>query len=117
MRLRAIICIFFLLLAQPLPAAEAPGPGKVSVVNLSDGHCVPCKMMTGLLEKMQAAYGEQIAAQTLYPLKDKAVDAKYSPKTLPTLVFFDRKGQEAFRHAGIMEEAEVRALLDRLLKE
>lgn len=118
MRTVLLLCVFLVFLtAQPLAAAEPAPLGLVSVINLSDGLCAPCKMMTRLLEKMRDAYQGELAVQTLYPLKDKAVAEKYAPKALPTLVFFNRQGQEVFRQAGLMSEAELRAAIDKLLEE
>lgn len=117
MRLAAFLVIFSIFSASPLLAAELPAQGGVSLINFSDDHCMPCKMMSRLVAKIADDYSGQVAAQTVNALEDREAARKYAVKTLPTLVFFSHNGEEALRHVGVMDEAAMREALDRLLAE
>lgn len=117
MRLKLILCCAFMLAAGPLFAADLPVAGKVCVINLSDDHCMPCKMMDRLLDRMRVEYRGEVLTSTVNALKERGVSARYAPQTLPTLIFFNRRGEEALRHAGLMEEAALRSVIDKLLAE
>lgn len=107
--------LIFAGLAGTAFAAELPQPGKVTIINLSDGHCVPCKMMAKQIESMQREYGDVLAAVTINALKDRVAAEKYKPQALPTLVFFNRDGEEVRRHTGVMDEAAMRAQIEELM--
>lgn len=117
MRLAAMLTCIFMLAAQPLFAADFHVTGKVSVINLSDDHCIPCKMMGQLVKRMQNEYGDKIATVTINALEDRDVARRYAVKTLPTLLFFNSRGEEASRHVGVMDEASMRKIIDGLLAE
>lgn len=117
MRLKLILCCAFLLAAGPLLAADFPVAGKVCVINLSDDHCMPCKMMGRLLDKMRGEYRGEVLALNVNALKDREFSARYAPQTLPTLIFFNRRGEEALRRVGLMEEAALRSVIEQLLAE
>lgn len=117
MRLIAVFFCLFAFLAMPLWAAEAPVAGKVSIINLSDDHCMPCKMMGRMVARMQEEYKDELVALTINALEERDIAARYSARILPTLVFFNRRGEEAERHVGIMEEEAMRSVIDRLLAE
>ena len=117
MRLIAVFFCLFAFVAAPLWAAAPPVDGKVSIINFSDDHCMPCKMMGRMVSKMQDEYKGEVVAVTINALEEREVAAKYSAKTLPTLIFFNRQGEEVGRHVGIMDESAMRGMIDSLLAE
>lgn len=117
MRLAAVFVCIFMLAARPLFAADFPVPGRVSVINLSDDHCIPCKMMGQLVKKIQNEYGDKIATVTINALEERDVARRHAVKTLPTLLFFNSRGEEVSRHVGVMDEASMRKIIDELLAE
>lgn len=117
MRYVLLVVFFMLCLSAPGLAADFPEPGKIYIVNLSDDHCIPCKMMSKMVSKMQDEYQNKLATITVNALKDREAAEKYKPHTLPTLIFFSVDGKEVRRYTGVMEEDAMRAQIDLMLAE
>ena len=49
--------------------------------------------------------------------KEDALAMRYFVQQLPTFVFFDAKGQEAFRHVGLMPKKDINLKLDEIKKQ
>jgi thioredoxin 1 len=90
-----------------------PVKGMVTMVDLGAGSCIPCKMMTPILEKLERSYkgkAEIIFIDLRYD-RDKAKQFQIS--AIPTQIFFDREGKEVARHVGFMPE---NAIVEQLKK-
>lgn len=118
MRIIQILLGLIIILAAPFSvAADLPADGRAGIVNLSDGHCAPCKIMERISDKMEREYKDDLYSITINPLKDKEAAEKYGAKTLPTIIFFDRSGKEVLRHAGVVDEDTVRAVVEGMIFE
>ena len=86
---------------------EVPITGMATLVDLGSKSCVPCKMMEPILKKMDRHYEGKAAIVF--------VDVRYYPEQgrrfgirgIPTQIFFDKAGNEVYRHAGFMSEAQI----------
>lgn len=99
-----------LLLTQCLPlfaATEAPVKGMVTMVDLGAKKCIPCKMMAPILVKLEKAYAGKAAVVFLDVWEDPAPARHFGIRTIPTQIFFDRKGKEVYRHEGFLGEEEI----------
>ena len=117
--MRRILIAALFLACMPFSslAADFPEPGKVCIINLSDNHCIPCKMMSKMVEKMQDEYQGKVVSITINALKDRDAAAKYKPHALPTMIFFNVDGQEVRRYTGVMEEEAMRAQIESMIVE
>ena len=112
-----IFCLSTLLLSA-LPAAlfaagEVPVKGMVTMVDLGAKKCIPCKMMAPILAKLEKAYAGKAAVVFFDVWEDEAPARRFGIRTIPTQIFFDKKGREVYRHEGFLsEEAIVRRLQD-----
>lgn len=114
----AVSCLLFLMvLAGPSPLfaapPEVPVKGLVTMVDLGAKKCIPCKMMTPILEKLEKEYAGRAAIVFLDVWEDPKPAHRFGIQGIPTQIFFDREGREVFRHMGFLsEEGIVRRLKD-----
>ena len=93
--------------AQSTPPKEVPVKGLVNLVDLGSDYCLPCKMMTPVLTKVEKNY--QGKAAVVYIDVDKFPDQvkRFGIRVIPTQIFFDQKGKEVYRHEGFLSEKEI----------
>ena len=107
------ICCLSLLLLFVLPvalfatAAEVPVKGMVTMVDLGAKACIPCKMMTPILEKLEKEYAGRAAVIFFDVWKDVAPAKRFGIRAIPTQIFFDKDGKEVYRHEGFLSEKEI----------
>jgi len=113
-----VICIFVLgVMASPLFSAEfknIPVRGKVTMVDLGARKCIPCKMMAPILERLEKLYAGKAAIVFLDVWVDPEPATHFRIRIIPTQIFFNKKGEEVYRHEGFMSEKEIVAVLQKL---
>jgi thioredoxin 1 len=88
-------------------ATEAPVKGMVTMIDLGAKACIPCKMMTPILEKLEKEYAGRAAVIFFDVWKDAAPAKRFGIRAIPTQIFFDKDGKEVHRHEGFMSEEEI----------
>lgn len=73
--------------------------------------CQPCKMMHHILEQLKAAVGDKLRIIKVDVDKHNTIAAQYRIQSVPTLMLF-RNGEVLYRNSGVMDKAELMALLD-----
>ena len=73
--------------------------------------CQPCKMMHPILEQLKAAVGDKLRIIKVDVDKHNEIAAQYRIQSVPTLKLF-RNGEVLYRNSGVMDKAELMALLD-----
>ena len=75
--------------------------------------CMPCKMMGQILERMEETLNldEKIIKVDVDECEN--LSRKFGVLSIPTLVFF-KDGQMISKHVGLMQEEEVREILDKM---
>ncbi len=73
--------------------------------------CQPCKMMHPVLEQLKAAVGDKLRIIKVDVDQHNDVAAEYRIQSVPTLMLF-RGGEVLYRNSGVMDKAELMALLD-----
>lgn len=113
-RIAVILYGLSLLSLFTLPAAllaatppEVPVKGMVTMVDLGAKKCIPCKMMAPILEKLEKEYAGRAAIVFLDVWEDPKPAHRFGIRGIPTQIFFDKEGREAFRHAGFLSEEEI----------
>ncbi len=97
--------------------AEVPVKGMVTLVDLGAKKCIPCKMMAPILEKLEKVYAGKAAVIFFDVWEDPAPARHFGIRSIPTQIFFDKKGGEVYRHEGFLsEEAIIRRFKDMGLK-
>lgn len=73
--------------------------------------CQPCKMMHPILEQLKAAVGDKLRIIKVDVDKHNTIAAQYRIQSVPTLMLFCN-GEVLYRNSGVMDKAELMALLD-----
>ncbi len=89
---------------------------KPTLLRFLGFRCESCLAMDKVLAKVAASYVGRAAFRTVDINVDETTARRYRITIVPTFVFLDPTGKEAFRTAREMTEAEIGARLDALLK-
>jgi thioredoxin 1 len=109
------ICLTLLIPGRALlfgmETKQVPVKGKVTMVDLGAASCIPCKMMAPILEKLEKQYRGKAAIVFIDLRYDREAAQRFGVRAIPTQIFFDKNGKEAFRHIGFMSEEAIVAHL------
>ena len=83
---------------------SVPVKGMVTLLDLGSDSCIPCKMMTPIIEKLKKQYEGKAAVVFIDVWKDTEAGKKYGVRAIPTQIFFDEGGREIYRHVGFLDE-------------
>jgi thioredoxin 1 len=86
---------------------QALTSGKPVLVDFGANSCIPCRQMRPVLKEVGTEYSEKAKVLVIDIYKNQHLAQEYKVLMLPTLVFFDSKGKEAFRNIGIMEKEKI----------
>jgi thiol-disulfide isomerase/thioredoxin len=96
---------------QKIVGALAPisviGQGKPVLLELSGEGCPACGTMLPILDEVNKNYAGQFTIAYHDVWKDPAVGQKYGISAIPTQIFFDKDGNELFRHEGILAKEDI----------
>jgi thiol-disulfide isomerase/thioredoxin len=95
------------ILARDNPVDKARLSGKPSLVDFGATGCRPCDMMAPILEDLKRKYGEKINILFVHVGKEQVLAARYRIQSIPVQVFFDKDGNEIFRHTGFFPQNEI----------
>lgn len=96
--------------APPAAAALArPAARLPRLVDLGAGACVPCKMMAPILEDMRQSYTGRLDVTFIDVWQNPDEATAYGVNLIPTQIFYDREGQERFRHEGFFGKEDILA--------
>jgi len=90
---------------------KALASGKPVLVDFGANSCLPCRQLRPVLKEIGSEYSEKAKILAIDVYKYQNLAREYKVLMLPTLVFFDSKGKEAFRHVGILEKEKIVAKL------
>ncbi len=96
---------------------QVPVPGMVTMVDLGAKSCIPCKMMTPILEELEKEYKDRAAIVFIDVWKHPDQTPLFGIKAIPTQIFYDKNGKEVRRHEGFMDKQSIVAVLEGLLKQ
>lgn len=103
---------------EQAPASpELPVKGMVTLVDVGAASCIPCKMMAPLLEELKREYQGKAEVHFVDVRLDKKAVDRFAIKGIPSQVFYDRRGKEAYRHLGFMDKQAMTMILNRLCAE
>jgi thioredoxin 1 len=93
---------------------ELPVKGMVTLVDVGAASCIPCKMMAPLLEELKREYQGKAAVHFVDVRYDKQAVDRFGIKGIPSQIFYDRQGKEAYRHLGFLDKQSMTTILNRL---
>ena len=109
----SIMVTFSLSFAQK-KADTVPVKGVVTMVDLGAKKCIPCKMMAPILEKLEKQYRGKAAIVFLDVWENDEPAYRFKIRGIPTQIFFDKQGNEVYRHTGFLSEEAIVAQLKKM---
>ena len=93
--------------------ARALQSGRPALVDFGSNSCIPCRQLRPILHEIQKEQEGKLEVLVIDVYKNQDLSSEYRIQVIPTLVFFDSKGKEMFRHQGFKPKA---ALMEELKK-
>ena len=94
-----------------LPESHAfeglPVKDMVTMIDLGAKKCIPCKMMAPILEKMEKKYRGKAAIIFIDVWENRDQAGRFGIRAIPTQIFYDKEGQEVYRHVGFLSEEAI----------
>jgi len=81
--------------------------GKPVLVDFGANSCVPCRQLRPILKEINKEYSEKASVLVIDVYKYQGLAMEYKIQLIPTLVFFDSKGKEVFRHVGVLDKDKI----------
>jgi thiol-disulfide isomerase/thioredoxin len=101
-------------LAKDNPVDKARMSGKPSMVEFGATGCIPCDMMQPILDSLRNKFLDKLNVVFVHVRENQILGARYGVQSIPVQVFFDKNGEEVFRHVGFYAQKEVLKQLARL---
>jgi thioredoxin 1 len=86
---------------------KALASGKPVLVDFGANSCLPCRQLRPILKEVEKEYSEKASVLVIDVYKNQKLAQEYKILLIPTLVFFDGKGKEAFRHVGVLDKEKI----------
>lgn len=93
---------------------NVPIPGMVTMVDIGAHSCIPCKMMTPIIEELSKEYEGRAAIAFIDVWVNQDEAQKYEIRSIPTQIFYDAKGKERYRHVGFLSKEDIVRQLTKL---
>jgi len=96
------------------PPVPVPVKDMVTMVDLGATSCIPCKMMAPIIEELAAEYRGKAAIIFVDVWQNPDEAKKFKVSIIPTQIFFDRTGNEVYRHSGFLDKNTIMAQLAKM---
>lgn len=94
-----------------------PVKNTVTIVDLGAKTCIPCRMMAPILEELKEEYKGRAEVIFIDVWEDRSKVKEFNLISIPTQIFYNKKGEEVYRHMGFLDKESIREMLDSLIVE
>lgn len=94
-------------LAKENPVDQARTSGQPTMVDFGADGCRPCDMMSPILEELKKEYAGRAKILFVHVRQEQILASRFGIQSIPVQVFFNRNGQEVFRHTGFFPKEEI----------
>ena len=94
-----------------------PVKEMVTLVDLGAKSCIPCKLMAPILEELEKEYKGLAAVIFIDVWENRDKAKEFNVVTIPTQIFYNKQGQEVYRHIGFFDKESIKEKLDALIAE
>lgn len=101
-------------LARDNPVDKARDSGRPSLVDFGAKGCIPCDKLAPILEAMKTKYEGKANVLFVSVREQQILASRYGIQSIPVQVFFDKDGNETFRHTGFWPQEELEKKLAEL---
>jgi thioredoxin 1 len=77
--------------------------------------CGPCHMVSPVIEKLSKDYADDFKFCKVNVDEAPKIAQNYRITSIPTLIFFKKKGQKADQIVGAVPESEIKSMMEALL--
>ncbi len=115
--LLALLCLASVAWASDDSTSQVnklPVKGVVTLIDLGAASCIPCKMMAPILEELKGQYAGKAEVHFIDVRHDRAAIDRFKLRGIPTQIFFDREGKEAYRHLGFLDKEAIVTIMAQL---
>ena len=99
------------------PTMNIPVKEMVTLVDLGAKSCIPCKLMAPILEELEKEYKGRVTVIFIDVWENRDKAKEFKVVTIPTQIFYDKQGQEVYRHIGFFDKESIKEKLDALIAE
>lgn len=96
------------------PFTKVVHNGQPTILDLGSNTCVPCKMMKPILDELEQEYKNKANVVILEIGNYRDLAREYKVRVIPTQIFFDKDGNEYWRHEGFLAKEDIQAKLREL---
>lgn len=86
---------------------DLPVKGMVTMVDIGAHACIPCKMMTPIIEALSKEYEGRAAIAFIDVWQHREEADRYGIRAIPTQIFYDAQGKEQYRHVGFLDRDSI----------
>lgn len=79
------------------------------LVDLGANKCIPCQMMKPILDELREEYKGRFDVVFIDVWENPDEAKKYGINLIPTQIFYDKDGEELFRHEGFFSKEDILA--------
>jgi thioredoxin 1 len=96
---------------------DIPAKNTVTMVDLGAKTCIPCKLMAPILEELEKEFKGRAAVIFIDVWENRDMSKAFRVVTIPTQIFYNKQGQEVYRHIGFFDKDSIKEKLDALIAE
>lgn len=82
--------------------------GQPLLVDFGANSCLPCRQIRPILKELKEELAGKAQVLIIDVYKYKELAREYKVQLIPTLIFFDKNGQEIFRHLGAWDKDSIK---------
>ena len=89
------------------PLTTALQNGLPTVLDLGSDTCVPCQMMMPIFEELETELEGKANILLLKIADYRNIANEYKVRVVPTQIFFDKEGEQYWRHEGFLSKEDI----------
>lgn len=93
------------------PVDSARLSGKPSLVDFGATGCLPCELMTPILDSLKEQHAGKLNVLFVHVRNEPILAARYGIQSIPCQVFYGKDGREISRHVGFFPREKIAAVL------
>ena len=109
----AVVAVIVMKKGDSIPTVAKPtsqaAVGLPRLVDLGSSTCIPCKMMTPILDELEREYAGRMQVEFINVNENPDAAKPFAIKLIPTQVFIDASGKELWRHEGFISKQDILA--------
>jgi thiol-disulfide isomerase/thioredoxin len=89
------------------PVEQARRSGIPTMVEFGSDGCKPCEMMAPIIDEVRARFSGKLNVLFVHVKQQPVLGAHYDTPVIPVQMFYDKQGNESYRHEGFLDKPAV----------